>query len=113
MTFHTEDPVTVPGTDLLQGQKLLFLSVLQGLALGVQRLPLFFQPHHFVLQPAPLVVQVPDGGFLGHLVGLQAAYLTCSGIEARDVRRMLPTGDGHAAVHSLSFLEATCLGNNT
>lgn len=35
---------TASRTDLLQGQELLVLSVLQGLALALQRLPLFFQP---------------------------------------------------------------------
>lgn len=71
-----KDTHTCTHTHLLQAVDLLFLPVLQGLALGQQRLPLLFHPHHFVLQPAAFVVQVPDRGLLGHLSGLQAADLT-------------------------------------
>lgn len=63
-------------THLLQRVDLLVLPVFQGLTLGQQRLPLLLHPHHLVLQAAALVVQVPDGSFLGHLSGLQAADLT-------------------------------------
>lgn len=78
-------------TNLLQGQDLLLLPFIQGLALALQGLSLLLHPHHLVLQPVPLVVQVPDGCFLGHLGGLQAADLTYERTERTGVRtqRML------------------------
>lgn len=75
-------------THLLQRVDLLILPVFQGLALGQQRLPFLFHPHHFVLQSAPFVVQVPDCSFLGHLSGLQAADLAYDRTQSRDVREM-------------------------
>lgn len=47
-----------------------------GLALVEQRLPLLLQPADLLLQPILLLVQVPDGRFMGHLGGLQRADLT-------------------------------------
>lgn len=81
--MNTDQPITClttqanTNTNLLQGLNLLFLPFIQSMALALQGLPLFFHPQHLVLQPASLVVQVPDGCLLGHLCGLQAAYLTC------------------------------------
>lgn len=75
-------------THLLQRVDLLILPVLQGLALGQQRLPFLFHPHHFVLQSAAFVIQVPDCSFLGHLSGLQAADLAYDRTRPRDVREM-------------------------
>lgn len=73
-------------TNLLQRLDLLLLPLVQRLALTQQRLPLLLHPHHLVLEPAALVVQVPDGCLLGHLCGLEAADLTCRGTEGAELK---------------------------
>lgn len=63
-------------TYLLQLQHLLFVLLAEELALVEQSLPLLLQPADLLLQPGLVLVQVPDGGLVGHLCGLQGTDLT-------------------------------------